>query len=128
MTFDTRHKLLSVDQARTLTGPAIVFVTHLEVLQASHVQRLEELAAEERGKLIVIVTDPESPLVPLEARADVVAALRMVDYVIPSPDGPAPALTALRSGTVVKEVIEDEEEDRGRTRKLIEHVRSRSGI
>ena len=124
--FDTRRKIITLDQARAMagdeTGPRIAFVTHLEVLRAGHVQKLEELAATHPGTLFVILTDPDSPLVPLQSRAELAAALRVVDYVIPSPDGAAAALAVLRPGVIV----EDEEEDRGRTRRLIEHVRSRS--
>lgn len=131
MSFDTRRKIITLDQARNLAAqnrekkpapPAVAFVTHLEVLRAGHVRKLETLASENPGKLFLILTDPESPLVPLEARAEVAAALRVVDYVVPSPDGAGPVLAAIHAGLTV----EDEEEDRGRTRLLVEHVRNRS--
>ena len=131
MSFDTRHKIVTLDQARNLAeeshrsgSPPTAFVTHLEVLRAGHVRTLEELAAAHAGKLFVILTDPESPLVPLEDRAELGAALRAVDYVVPSPDGAAPALAAIHAGFTVNH----EEEDRGLTRQLIEHVRNRSRI
>lgn len=131
MSFDTRHKIVTLAQAGALaeesrrsgSAPA-AFVTHLEVLRAGHVRKLEELAAATPGKLFVILTDPESPLVPLEARAELAAALRVVDYVVPSAEGAAPVLAALNAGLTVH----DEEEDRGLTRHLIEHVRSRTRI
>jgi hypothetical protein len=128
---DTRHKIITLDRARDLAeesrrsgSPPVAFVTHLEVLRAGHVRKLEELAAEARGKLFVILTDPAAPLVPMDARAELAAALRVVDYVIPSAEGADPALAAIAPGFTVH----DEEEDRVRTRQLIEHVRSRSRI
>ena len=126
MTLDTRHKIITLDQARVLPrDPAsIAFVSPMEVLRASHIRKLEELASQAAGKLFVILTEPEAPLVPLQARAEVAAGLRVVDYVIPSPDGAGPALAAILPGLIVN----DEEEDRGRTRQLVEHVRSRSRI
>ena len=102
----------------------LAFVTHLEVLRAGHVRKLEQIAANHSGKIAMILTDPESPLVPLEARAEIAAALRTVDYVIPAEQGELPALAALNPAVT----LHDEEEDRGRTRQLIEHVRNRSRL
>jgi hypothetical protein len=131
MSLDTRHKILTLDEASALAeelhrngSPPTAFVTHLEVLRADHIRQLEEFAAATPGKLFVILTDPDSPLIPLAARAELCAALRVVDYVIPSPAGAAPALAAIQAAATVH----DEEEDRGRTRQLIEHVRSRARI
>jgi hypothetical protein len=131
MNFDTRDKIVNLDQAGALARelkrdgtPLVAFISHLEVLRASHVRTLQNLAAEKPGKLFVILTEPESPLVPLQARAEVAAGLRVVDYVVPSPGGAGPALAALDAGLTVH----DEEEDRVRTRELIEHVRSRARI
>lgn len=131
MSFDTRKKIIGIDQARALAAemrrrgtPPAAFVTHLEVLRAGAIQSIEELAASAPGHLFVLLTDPESPLVPLDARAELAAALRVVDYVVPCAEGAAPALAAINPGFAVH----DEEEDRGRTRQLTEHVRSRSRI
>jgi glycerol-3-phosphate cytidylyltransferase-like family protein len=126
MSFDTRYKIIDIEQARRIasesSAPSIAFVTHLEVLRALHIRKLEEIAAANNGRLFVILTELESPLVPLTARAEVAAALRVVDYVIPAPDGAIPVLEALRPSVT----IHDEEEDRERTRSLMEHVRSRA--
>jgi glycerol-3-phosphate cytidylyltransferase-like family protein len=125
--FDTRGKIINLEQARTIAGhqpmnvlPRIAFITHLEVLRADHVRKLEQAAAS--GKLFIILTDPPHPLVPLEARAEIAAALRAVDYVIPSPGGAAPALDAIQPGVV----IQDEQADRQRTLTLVDYVLSRS--
>jgi hypothetical protein len=126
MSLDTRGKILTLEQVRALAPgvvqESIAFVTHMEVLQASHIRRLEGLASAVSGKLFVILTDPESPLVPMEARAELAAALRIVDYVVPAPQGASAALVAIQPIVMVA----DEEEDRERTRLLVEHVRSRA--
>jgi len=130
LSFDTRPKIISIATAgavaaelrRNGSRPPVAFVTHLEILRAGHVRKLEELAAETQGTLFVILTDPESSLTPLDARAELAAALRVVDYVVPCAGGAAPALAVIQADVTVH----DEEEDRGRTRQLIEHVRSRS--
>jgi hypothetical protein len=131
LSLDTRHKIITLSQASALAEearrsgtPPIAFVSHLEVLRAGHVRKLEEFAAAAPARLFLILTDPESPLVPIDARAELAAALRVVDYVIPSAGGAAPAVAAINPGLTVH----DEEEDRVRTRQLIEHVRSRSRI
>jgi glycerol-3-phosphate cytidylyltransferase-like family protein len=130
MTFDTRHKIITLEQARAIAAesgvPSSAFVTHLEVLRASHICKLQEVAAANQGRLFVILIDPKTPLVPLPERAEMAAALRVVDYVIPVPAGAGAtgvdqALDALHPDVTVH----DEEEDRERTRLLIEHVRSR---
>lgn len=131
MTFDTRGKIVTVEQAAALArdqkagGTAVVaFVTHLEVLRAAHVRTLAEVAEREAGKLFVILTEPVSPLVPLAARAEVTAGLRAVDYVVVAGDGAGAALAAIAPDVTIL----DEAEDRGRTRELMEHVRAKSRV
>jgi hypothetical protein len=127
MSFDTRSKILTLEQARSIAAGhrrRVAFVSHVEVLQAMHVRKLEELAAGGWGTLFVVLTEPESPLVPLDARAEVAAGLRVVDYVVPASGGVSAALAAILPDLTV----EDEEEDRERTRSLVEHVRSRARV
>ncbi len=126
MSLDTRDKIITLDQARALAPDlareSVAFVTHMEVLQASHIRKLEELASTGSGKLFVILTDPESPWFRMQARAELAAALRVVDYVVPSAGGASAALSAIHPNLIVA----DEEEDRKRTRLLVEHVRRRA--
>jgi hypothetical protein len=74
--------------------------------------------------VFVVLTEPEYPLVPLDARAEVTAGLSIIVGVILAPEGPDAAIAAL--SPCIR--IDDEEEDRKRTKKLTEHVRSRSRI
>ncbi len=129
MSFDTRRKIVGLEEARAAAAeskrrglPVTAFVTHMDVLLASHVRKLQEFAFDSPGALFMILTDPASPLVPLMDRAHVAAGLRTIDYVVPARDGAGPALAAINPSRI----IHDEEEDRGRTRELIEHVRRRS--
>lgn len=126
MSFDTRNKIITVEEAREIARHSrqqpSAFVTHMEVLGSNVVRRVEQLAARTDGKFYVILTDPPSPLASLEARAEIAAALRAVDYVISAPEGAAAALDAIQPGLI----FHDEEEDCERTRLLMEHVRSRS--
>ncbi|MGI8741641.1 MAG: hypothetical protein ACR2NN_03530 [Bryobacteraceae bacterium] len=50
-------------------------------LLAEHAKRLKELA-EPNQLLVVAITNPPDPLLPQQARAELVAALAVVDYVI----------------------------------------------
>jgi bifunctional ADP-heptose synthase (sugar kinase/adenylyltransferase) len=80
---DTRSKIVSLDQARErLRSESASWVAgHFDPLLAEHVRRLREHAAPDRP-LIVEVTNPDRPLLPQRARAELVAALTMVDYVV----------------------------------------------
>ena len=129
MSLDTRDKILSLSHASEMARElhrkrtsVVAFVSHLDVLRAVHVRKLEAVC-KASDHVFVILTDSPSPLVPLDARAEVAAGLRCVSYVVPAPNGAAEVLAALSPTTC----IYDEEEDRERTRELIAHVRSRAG-
>jgi len=54
---------------------------YFDPLLAEHVRRLRECT--KRGQLLVVeISNPEAPLLPQRARAELVAALSMVDYVV----------------------------------------------
>jgi len=77
---------------------------YFDPLLAEHVKRLRELA--KPGRLLVVeVANPEAPLLPQRARAELVAALAMVDYVV------------LGNGEPSKETV-----DAGMKATFIEHV------
>jgi bifunctional ADP-heptose synthase (sugar kinase/adenylyltransferase) len=80
---DTRSKIVPPEQARQQLGDkSACWVTgHFDPLLAEHVRRLSEHVA--RGRLLVVeITNPARPLLPQRARAELVAALSMVDYVV----------------------------------------------
>ena len=66
---------------RLQNGGACWVSGHFDPLLAEHVRRLAR--AREPGRLLVVeVTNPAQPLLAQRARAELVAALSMVDYVV----------------------------------------------
>lgn len=82
---------------------------HFDPLLAEHVRRLRQLAAP--GRLLVVeVTNPVRPILAQQARAELVAALAMVDQVVLG-NGASSAHTA----------------DAGISERFVEHVLERHG-
>ena len=82
-------KILPADQARReLKDKRVCWVSgHFDPLLAEHVRLLRQWLSP--GKLLAVeVTEPLRPLLTQRARAELVAALKMVDYVVLS-DRPA---------------------------------------
>ena len=80
---DTRSKIIASEQARAKLGakPARWVIGSFDPLLAEHVRRLQHYAT--AGQLLVVeVTNPAKPLLPQRARAELVAALAMVDFVV----------------------------------------------
>ena len=80
---DTRTKIIPLPElTERLQGRAARRVSgHFDPLLAEHVRRLSE--RREPGQVLVVeVTDPPQPLLAQRARAELVAALSMVDYVV----------------------------------------------
>jgi bifunctional ADP-heptose synthase (sugar kinase/adenylyltransferase) len=70
------------DALQRLRGkPAQWVAGHFDPLLAEHVRRLKQYA-ESDGPLVVEITNPARPLLAQRARAELVAALGMVDYVV----------------------------------------------
>jgi bifunctional ADP-heptose synthase (sugar kinase/adenylyltransferase) len=80
---DTRSKIIPLEQAREgLRDKSVCWVAgDFDPLLAEHVRRLSKHVAPGR-LLIVEVTNLAKPLLPQRARAELVAALTMVDYVV----------------------------------------------
>ncbi|HYK16736.1 MAG TPA: hypothetical protein VEV37_01890 [Bryobacteraceae bacterium] len=96
---DTHAKILTVEEAlQRLEQKPVCWVSgHFDPLLAEHVRRLKSCATP--GKLLVVeVTNPLQPLLAQRARAELVAALAMVDHVVlserpPSNDSTDAAIT-----------------------------------
>ena len=102
---DTRSKIIPLEQARQLSGTRTLWLSgHFDPLLAEHAGNLRHRAVPGQ-KLIVEITNPENPLLPQRARAELVAALDSVDYVV------------LGNGT--------NSDDRSITERFIEHVLNR---
>jgi len=80
---DTRSKIVPIEEARrrTSNSSALWLTGHFDPLLAEHARRLSERAATGQT-LVVEITNPANPLLPQRARAELVAALAVVDYVV----------------------------------------------
>ena len=125
---DTRNKIIPPDRAALLAGElrdrgaAVRVVTgYFDVLVADHVRRLREIAGES-GAVFALVLDPPQPLLSRRARAELVAALSVINYVVPAEEHTARELLGqFHPGEIVRE----ESADLLRARGLSEHVQRR---
>jgi bifunctional ADP-heptose synthase (sugar kinase/adenylyltransferase) len=117
---DTRTKILDAGAATAVAGEARragktvkLVVGTFDPLLAAHARRLREIAGE-GAVLFVAIREPAQPLLAAQARAELVAALGMVDYVVLD-DAPLQP----------DEIYREETADAHRTRDLIQHVQTR---
>ena len=117
---DTRSKILdagaaaaAADQARRAGKTVKLVMGAFDPLLAAHARRLREVAGE-GAVLFVAVSEPTEPLLCAHARAELVAALGVVDYVVL---GDAPIQP--------DEIYREETADARRTRDLIRNVQER---
>ncbi len=123
---DTRTKILTAQQAAAAAqrlreaGRKVWVVTgYFDPLLAAHARRLAA-ARSQADALMAVVCSPERPILPARARAELVAALAVVDYVVLAEPGLVEALRGL--GAVVER---HEDLDEQTTRELIAHVQRR---
>jgi len=124
---DTRTKILGWPEAEQVLGrrrddaPLTVVTGYFDPLLAGHARRLAEIART-GNTVAVVLASPPRPLLAAPARAELVAALAAVRYVILPPDEGAEAvLQALHADRVVRE----ESSDARRAGDLIRYVRER---
>ncbi|SRR6266849_1527670 len=125
---DTRNKIVAperalalVQEARAKDSRVKVVTGYFDVVVAEHVRRLHEIK-DGSAALLVVVLDPPEPVLSGRARAELVAALGVVDYVVPAA---GPAAMALLSHFHPDEVVREEPADLLRARRLSEHVQHR---
>ena len=122
---DTRSKILTADAARALAGPLTVVTGYFDVLRAGHARELAGVR-ERTGcrTLLALVLPFPGEVFNIHARARMVAALRVVDYVVVADELEADAfLGALRPQTV----IHMEADDARRNREIAERIRRGQG-
>jgi len=125
---DTRKKIIRWPEAedilrqRAASGSPLKVVTgHFDPLLASHSRRLGELVSK-GGRLMVVVLTPPEPLLPARARAELVAALGTVEFVVlPLERDIERMLEILPQGSLVREDLADI----SRANELIRHVHNR---
>jgi len=125
---DTRTKIIEPEHAAARLrelhdqGRAVKVVTgYFDVIVAEHVAHLREIGRTP-GTLFVIVLDPPAPLLGARARAELVAALDMVDYVVPAAEQ---AAAELLSRCAASEIVREESADLLRAERLSQHVQRR---
>jgi bifunctional ADP-heptose synthase (sugar kinase/adenylyltransferase) len=108
---DTRAKMIAASEAARLAAEGATVVSgYFDPLLASHARRLAGL--KNSAKLIVVIEDPPRPILPARARAELVASLRSVDYVVAERDG-------------MQADIRLQDEDGRRFEELLTHVHAR---
>jgi bifunctional ADP-heptose synthase (sugar kinase/adenylyltransferase) len=108
---DTRAKMIATSEAARLAAEGATVVSgYFDPLLASHARRLAGL--KDGARLIVVIEDPPQPILPARARAELVASLRAVDYVVEAHNG-------------IKVDIRLEAEDGKRFEELLTHVHAR---
>lgn len=111
---DTRSKIVAFPEAlaqieaRLGRGEALRVVTgHFDPLLGAHARRLEEIAASD-GRPLVVITEPDHPLLSAEARAVLVAALDAVELVtIAPPEGLDQLIVRVPRGRLLRGEEED---------------------
>jgi hypothetical protein len=106
-----------MEAARIAAAGATVVTGYFDPLLAAHPDRLATLKRAGMP-LLVAIADPENPILPARARAELVAGLAVVDYVAESVDGLTP-------GFIPDSRLE--QEDQARLEDLIEHVHELQG-
>jgi len=122
---DTREKIIDLARARQIAREQrsrLLLVTgYFDVLRTGHVERLRQLDGGGKG-LMVAVLDSPAPILSQRARAELVAALAMVDYVVPAgQDG----LQDLLNQVPAEAIAREEASDLPRTQELTAHVQRR---
>ncbi len=121
---DTRTKIVGLDEARAAAarerrnGRRVRLVTgYFDPVLAAHASALEEMS--DSSAMFVAVGNPVHELLGAAARAELVAGLRCVDYVVAGEAG------AVEAAVEPDETVHREQEDGRLARELILHVHGR---
>jgi glycerol-3-phosphate cytidylyltransferase-like family protein len=120
---DTRNKILTAAAARALPGPLAVVTGYFDLLRAAHARELEAIRARIADQtLLVLVLPYPGQVFDIHARARMVAALRVVDYVLTADEADSGALLAAFDAP---NVFHMEADDLRRNREIVDRIRSR---
>jgi hypothetical protein len=116
---DTRNKILTLDATLRLPRGEITLVSgYFDALRAAHTR---DLAALPRP-LLAVVLPRAGELLSQRARAEMTAALRVIDYVVIAENK---ELDALVEALTPRQVVRMEARDAALVEQLIEHVHRR---
>jgi bifunctional ADP-heptose synthase (sugar kinase/adenylyltransferase) len=123
---DTRTKIIKLEEACALargSQNAVLATGYFDVLLAAHAREFDRVRESLPDAVIfVALGTPEQPLLDVRARAEMVAALAMVDYVVSLEDRQMDSLlAAFRAEHIVRLEAAHEQ----RMRELIQHVHRR---
>ena len=123
---DTRTKIIKLEEACALargSQNAVLATGYFDVLLAAHAREFYRVREGLPDAVIfVALGTPEQPLLDVRARAEMVAALAMVDYVVSLEDRQMDSLlAAFRAERIVRLEAAHEQ----RMRELIQHVHRR---
>jgi len=121
---DTRSKIVSPE---TAPRACTVVTGAFDPMLAEDARQLAEIrAAHADCPLLAVVLPLPMELLPVRARAELVAALRVVDYVVTAPDAATAATTnALLAALEPGHLVRLEGAQAVRKRQLMEHVHRR---
>jgi hypothetical protein len=121
---DTRNKILSPEAA---PRGCTVVTGAFDMVLAADARQLAKIRATHPSRPILVVVLPLSEeLLPQRARAELVAALHMVDYVVTADEAALSAATdALLASLEPAQLVRLEEVHAARKRQLMEHVHRR---
>ena len=120
---DTRSKILTLSAAEALAQPLTLVTGYFDVLRAAHVTELKQARDRAPGsKLLVALVISPGALMDGQPRAELVAALRMVDYVVTANHD---ELDGFIQRLRPRELARLEAADLGRRKQLIEDVQRR---
>ena len=115
---DTRSKILT--SADSLPRPITLVAGYFDVLRAAHAGEMQKVRNRTGSQpLVLVVLTCRGELLSQRARAELVAAIRVVDYVLIADNE---ELHRLIERLNPAEVVRLEEADLRRTRRLIEHA------
>ena len=120
---DTRNKILTAEAARALAGPLTVVTGYFDLLRAEHARELAAIR-QRIGKqaLVAVVLPYPGEVFDIHARARMVAALRVIDYVVIAD---RPEADALLAALHPQAVFHMEAEDARRNREIVDRIRGR---
>jgi bifunctional ADP-heptose synthase (sugar kinase/adenylyltransferase) len=123
---DTRTKIITPEEACALTRGskhATLATGYFDVLLAAHVRELDRVRDSLPDAVVLVALGtPRQPLLDARARAEMVAALATVDYVVSLEDRQMESLlAAFRTEHIVRLEAAHEQ----RMRELIQHVHRR---
>ncbi len=121
---DTREKIVPLDKVAALLGtaPWVAVVGVFDPLTAVQACRLADISRNSGREIFAIVLEAHDTLLPADARAALVAALRVVQLVTTAE--PQGWRSTLAGNTDIR-IIEDAEEERTRSAEFVQFILDR---